>query len=205
VTPIAARTESGSRARSWPATCTLATICANERGQNLNRGGLAGAVGAEQREDRPLGNVEIDAIEHNPAAERPCAARLPRSPMGVWSRPLLLLSWESVHAARLAAVSPRFQMPAPIIRREMWYLATRDLKGRVPASTLLRSAGCHRRHNDSAIAGLGALLAGLRSAGRHRRHNDSAIAGLGTLLAGLRSAGCHRRHNRSAIARSGVR
>jgi NAD(P)-dependent dehydrogenase (short-subunit alcohol dehydrogenase family) len=46
----------------------------------------------------------------------------------------------------------------------------------VTASTLLRSAGCHRRHNGSAIAGLGALLAGLRSAGCHRRHNGSAIA-----------------------------
>jgi hypothetical protein len=46
----------------------------------------------------------------------------------------------------------------------------------MPASTLLRSPGCHRRHDDSAIAGLGALLAGLRSPGCHRRHNDSAIA-----------------------------
>jgi hypothetical protein len=37
----------------------------------------------------------------------------------------------------------------------------------------------------------------------HRRHNGSAITGLGALPAGLRSPGCHRRHNGSAITRLG--
>ena len=51
VTPIAARTASGSRARSWPATRT-APASAPIRVEDLDDGGLAGAVGAEQREDR---------------------------------------------------------------------------------------------------------------------------------------------------------
>src|SRR5258708_237301 len=48
----------------------LATVSADQRGQNLHRGGLAGAVGAEQGEDRSLRNVQIDAVEHNLVAER---------------------------------------------------------------------------------------------------------------------------------------
>jgi len=48
----------------------LAAVGADQRGQDLNRGGLAGSVGAEQREDRSLSNVQIDAIKHNLVAER---------------------------------------------------------------------------------------------------------------------------------------
>ena len=69
VTPIAARTASGSRARSWPATRSVAGVGADEGGQDLDDRGLAGAVGAEQREDRSLGDVEVDAVEHEVVAE----------------------------------------------------------------------------------------------------------------------------------------
>ena len=70
VTPIAARTASGSAARSWPATLHLAAVGADQRGQDLHHGGLAGAVGAEQREDRPLGDGQVDAVEHHLVAVR---------------------------------------------------------------------------------------------------------------------------------------
>jgi hypothetical protein len=43
----------------------LAAVGADQRGQDLHHGGLAGAVRAEEREDRPLGYREIDAVEHN--------------------------------------------------------------------------------------------------------------------------------------------
>jgi hypothetical protein len=38
--------------------------------EDLDDRGLAGAVGAEQGEDRPLGDVEIDAVEDDVRAER---------------------------------------------------------------------------------------------------------------------------------------
>jgi hypothetical protein len=41
-----------------------AGIGADEGREDLDDGGLAGAVGAEQREDRSLGHVEVDAVEH---------------------------------------------------------------------------------------------------------------------------------------------
>jgi hypothetical protein len=47
----------------------LAPIGADQRGQNLHRGGLAGTVGAEQREDRCSGDAQIDAAEHNVVPE----------------------------------------------------------------------------------------------------------------------------------------
>jgi hypothetical protein len=48
----------------------LATVGADQRRKDLNRRGLAGAVGAEQREDRPLWNVQVDAVEDNLVAIR---------------------------------------------------------------------------------------------------------------------------------------
>jgi hypothetical protein len=59
--------------------------------------------------------------------------------------------------------------------------------GDVPSSMLLRSHGCHERHNDSAITALHPSPAGLRSPGCHERHNDSAITALHPSPAGLRS------------------
>ena len=48
----------------------LATIGADERGQDLHDRGLAGAIGAEQREDRSRSHVQVDAVEHHVVAER---------------------------------------------------------------------------------------------------------------------------------------
>jgi len=48
----------------------LATIGADERGQDLNHRGLACAIGAEQREDRPRSHIQVDAVEHHVVAER---------------------------------------------------------------------------------------------------------------------------------------
>jgi hypothetical protein len=42
----------------------------DERGEDPHHGGLAGAVRAEQREDGPGGNVEVDAVEHDVVAVR---------------------------------------------------------------------------------------------------------------------------------------
>ena len=70
VTPIAARTASGSRATSWPATRALAGVGADQRGQDLDGGGLPGAVRAEQREDRSRRDGQVDAVEHDVVAER---------------------------------------------------------------------------------------------------------------------------------------
>ena len=92
VTPIAARTASGSRARSWPATRSVAGVGADQGREDLDDGGLAGAVGAEQREDRSLGDVQVDAVEHDGARRsdlrRPVAAiadcgRVMGSPLGL--------------------------------------------------------------------------------------------------------------------------
>jgi hypothetical protein len=43
----------------------LAGVGADQGGQDVDGGGLAGAVGAEQREDRALGDLEVDAVEHD--------------------------------------------------------------------------------------------------------------------------------------------
>ena len=47
----------------------LARVGADQGGQDLHHGGLAGAVGAEQREDRPLGDLQVDAVENDLVAE----------------------------------------------------------------------------------------------------------------------------------------
>jgi hypothetical protein len=48
----------------------LARAGRDEGGQDLDCGGLARAVRAEQREDRALWDRQVDAIQHPPAAER---------------------------------------------------------------------------------------------------------------------------------------
>jgi hypothetical protein len=45
------------------------TVWLEQRGQNVNRRGLSGAVGPEQREDATRGDVEVDAVQHDPVAE----------------------------------------------------------------------------------------------------------------------------------------
>ena len=63
VTPMTARTASASRATSWPAICASPPSAAMQRRQDLDGRRLAGAVRAEQGEDRALGDVEVDAVE----------------------------------------------------------------------------------------------------------------------------------------------
>ncbi len=70
MTPIAARIASGSRGQIVPGDAHLAAIGGDERGEDLHHRGLAGAVGAEQREDRPRGHVQVDAVEHHVVTER---------------------------------------------------------------------------------------------------------------------------------------
>ena len=79
VTPIAARTASGSPARSCPATRSLAAVGADQRGQDLHGGGLARAVRAQQREDRPARRPPGRCRRAPPCRRTTCAARSPRS------------------------------------------------------------------------------------------------------------------------------
>jgi hypothetical protein len=48
----------------------IATVGADQRGQDLHRRRLAGTVWTEQGEDRPLGDVQVDAVERRLLAER---------------------------------------------------------------------------------------------------------------------------------------
>jgi hypothetical protein len=57
-----------------PADADRARVRANQRGKDLDHRGLAGPVGAEQREDRALGYVQVDAVEHHLPAVRPAQA-----------------------------------------------------------------------------------------------------------------------------------
>src|SRR2546421_10809302 len=54
----------------------LATISVDERGEDMHCGGLARAVGTEQREDGSLGHVQVDAVEDHvfakSFAQSPC-------------------------------------------------------------------------------------------------------------------------------------
>ena len=63
VTPMAARTASGSLATSWPSISTWPASGARRVVRMLQRGGLARAIRPEQREDRPCGDLEVDAVE----------------------------------------------------------------------------------------------------------------------------------------------
>ena len=80
VTPIAARTASGSRGRRRARRPGCVPPSArDQRRQDVHHRGLAGAVGAEEREDRPLGDVEVDAVEHELVAVRLAQAGALRS------------------------------------------------------------------------------------------------------------------------------
>src|ERR1039457_1918523 len=69
VTPITARTASGSRAASWAADPHVATVSGDQRREDLDGGGLAGAVRAEQGEDRPFGDGQVHPVEDRLVAE----------------------------------------------------------------------------------------------------------------------------------------
>jgi hypothetical protein len=43
----------------------VTAVGGDQRREDLDGGGLAGTVGAEQREDRALGDSQIDAVEHD--------------------------------------------------------------------------------------------------------------------------------------------
>jgi hypothetical protein len=47
----------------------VAAVSGEQRGEDLDGGRLAGAVGAEQREDRALGDVQVDPFEDRLVAE----------------------------------------------------------------------------------------------------------------------------------------
>ena len=70
VTPIAARTPSGSRDQIAAGDAQRAGVGGDQRREDLDDRRLAGAVGAEQREDRALGDVEVDAVEHERGRRR---------------------------------------------------------------------------------------------------------------------------------------
>jgi len=53
-----------------PHLAAVGAVGADQGGQDVHRGGLAGAVGAEQREDGSLRNVQVDAVQHDLIAER---------------------------------------------------------------------------------------------------------------------------------------
>ena len=57
VTPIAPRTRSGLAPEVEARDLDLAAVCGQERREDLHGRGLAGAVRAEQREDRSLGDL----------------------------------------------------------------------------------------------------------------------------------------------------
>ena len=61
--PIRSRSWRASRTTSRPATWIVPAIGLEQRGQDPHDGRLAGAVGAQQPEDRPARHVEIDAAE----------------------------------------------------------------------------------------------------------------------------------------------
>ena len=69
VTPIAARTASASVARVVAGDADLARVRAQLGREDAHGSGLAGAVRAQQREDRPGGDVEVEAVEHGLLAE----------------------------------------------------------------------------------------------------------------------------------------
>ena len=62
-TPMFRRTAAASRTTSNPATRALPAVGHRERRDDPQRRRLAGAVGAEQAEDRPPGDLEVDAGE----------------------------------------------------------------------------------------------------------------------------------------------
>ncbi len=96
VTPIAARTASGSLATLVARDRRAAAVRADQRGQDLDHGGLAGAVRAEQREDGAALDVQVDALEHLVVAVGPAQP-------GCLDRG----SWSSPRQERRTAMSPK--------------------------------------------------------------------------------------------------
>ena len=75
VTPIAARTASASRATSWPATRTSPPSAPIRVDRIWTAVVLPAPFGSEQREDRSLGDVQVDAVEHRPGRRTTSAVR----------------------------------------------------------------------------------------------------------------------------------
>ena len=96
VTPIASRTASGSRRQVVARDADVAGVGADQRGQDLDDGGLAGAVGAEQREDRAPGDGQVDAVEDELVAVRLAQPGGRDRGMGGWTWPFSSSSWGQV-------------------------------------------------------------------------------------------------------------
>jgi hypothetical protein len=47
---------------SWPSTVTLPLLAVDDAADDADQRGLAGAVGAEQREDLAAADVQVDAF-----------------------------------------------------------------------------------------------------------------------------------------------
>src|SRR4029450_4536434 len=131
----------------------LAGVGTDQGGQDLDHGGLAGPVGPQQREDRPLGDLEIDAAEDDLVAEGLAQSgdrdRGPTDGTGhVWSFPgsaaterLMVMAPKEVRAGTStarAAGAGRSVGP-----RSLWTLPKRVLRSsqaatpsRIPISTL---------------------------------------------------------------------
>ena len=89
--PMRRRTSPGSLRRSAPAMVASPPSGSMQRGEHPQRGGLAGAVGAEEAEDLALGDVEVDAadrLDHLLLATLRGSGTTSAAP---WSRSSLLL------------------------------------------------------------------------------------------------------------------
>ena len=62
-TPMQALAASSSRSMSWPNTRASPAALVHQRGDDADQRGLARAVGAEQREEIALLDVEVDALQ----------------------------------------------------------------------------------------------------------------------------------------------
>jgi hypothetical protein len=79
----------------------LAPVGPDERGQDVHGGGLAGPVGAEQHDDRSLGGLQVDAVQHELVAER----------LAQPGRPDRRLGWGDGHAPLVSSVWPWWPRP----------------------------------------------------------------------------------------------
>ena len=69
MTPIRARTASGDGDDVVPADAGDAGVGAQQRGEDVDRRGLAGAVRSEQGEHAGGGDVEVERVEHELVTE----------------------------------------------------------------------------------------------------------------------------------------
>ena len=142
-----------------PGDLYVATVGADQRGQDPHRGGLAGTVGSEQREDRPLGDMQIDAVEHHLLAkrllqpgchDRPLGSGGSHAPSFSMSVALVATTSPSMHVVGFTAVSSRFQVPASsMCGRSTWAASTGSFWSCSHASG--SSAASGRRIADSAF------------------------------------------------------